>query len=205
MRFSSLRPASKGKRIVWVAWGFALLLFLSALENIWFDPRLRSKFLRIPSLVLRAQSGTWFLAVAVGAIVLTFFIVSQTLLIRNRGIPLWVKIGTGLALLVLLSIGVQRFYMTNEQSRLLRLHASGKTHKVILSWGASKSQTAGYNVYRSTVPESNYMRINTSLVQGLTFTDSDVESGVTYHYVTRAADGLGSESPNSPEFSIRIP
>jgi hypothetical protein len=137
--------------------------------------------------------------------VLTFFIVGQILLIRDDGISLWMKIGSGFAVLAILFIGVQWFHVTTGQPRLLRLHASGKTHKVVLTWGASKSPATGYNVYRRTAPESNYIRINSSLIHGLTYTDDNIESGVTYYYVARAADSLGNESANSPEFSITIP
>jgi hypothetical protein len=86
-----------------------------------------------------------------------------------------------------------------------QLHASGNTHTVTLTWKGSTSHVAGYNVYRSITPGGNYARINTSLVQGLTFTDNTVESGKTYYYATRAVDTRGHESANSNEASAAIP
>lgn len=205
MRKRSLHLSVQRNRMVWIIWGLASALFLFAVENIWIDPWLRSKSYRIPSLVPGALSGAWFLVFAIGTIALALLIVCQFLLIRDRNIHVWKKIGTGLAALIVLLLSMHWFCVTNGRPGLLRLHAPGKVHKVILTWGASSSQVAGYNVYRSTTPGGNYLRINSSLVQGLTYTDSSVESGVTYHYVTRAADALGNESANSPEFSITIP
>jgi hypothetical protein len=86
-----------------------------------------------------------------------------------------------------------------------QLQASGEKHKVTLTWKGSTSHVAGYNVYRSMTPGGNYTRINTSLVQGLTYTDNTVESGKTYYYATRAVDARGHESVNSNETSAIIP
>jgi hypothetical protein len=78
-------------------------------------------------------------------------------------------------------------------------------HTVSLSWIASTSTVAGYNVYRSTTSGSGYVKINTSLVSGLTYTDSNVTSGTTYYYVTTAVDSSGSESAFSNQATAAIP
>jgi hypothetical protein len=78
-------------------------------------------------------------------------------------------------------------------------------HSVVLSWNASTSTVSGYNVYRSTVSGSSYTKINSSLVAGLTYTDSTVQSGKTYYYVTTAVDSSNSESAFSNEVSAPIP
>jgi len=88
---------------------------------------------------------------------------------------------------------------------LLQPQASGKTHKVTLTWKPSSSHVAGYNVYRSIVSGQKYQKINSSLILGLTYADETVVSGVTYYYVTRAVDDQGHESPNSNETSVAIP
>jgi hypothetical protein len=98
-----------------------------------------------------------------------------------------------------LSMGVPP---TGGASQLL---ASGNTHTVTLTWKGSTSHVAGYNVYRGTTPGGNYARINTSLVQGLTYMDNTVQSGKTYYYATRAVDARGHESANSNEASATIP
>ena len=78
-------------------------------------------------------------------------------------------------------------------------------HSVDLSWIASSSTVAGYNVYRSTQPGSGYQLINTSLVTGTTYTDSTVQSGQTYFYVVTALDANNTESAFSNQASAPIP
>jgi hypothetical protein len=91
------------------------------------------------------------------------------------------------------------------QPAVLRQQAPGKTHTAKLTWKASSSHVAGYNVYRSEVSGQKYQKINSSLVQGLTYTDNTVLSGVTYYYVTRAVDDQGHESANSNETTVSVP
>jgi fibronectin type 3 domain-containing protein len=76
---------------------------------------------------------------------------------------------------------------------------------VDLTWTASTSTVSGYNVYRSTVSGSSYTKINSSLVTGLTFTDSTVQNATTYYYVTTAVDSSGDESAYSNVASATIP
>jgi hypothetical protein len=205
MRSSSLLPSRRRSGMARIAWGLAFLLFFFTFENIWIDPWLRNRFHQIPSLVPEALSGAWFLAFAIGGIALTLLIVCQILLIRDRALHAWTKIGTGVAVLVALLLSVEWCRVTNGQPAVLGLHAQRKPHTVRLTWKASSSQVAGYNVYRRMTPGGNYVRINPSLVQGLTYTDSAVDSGVTYYYVARAVDAGGHESVNSDETSATIP
>ena len=78
-------------------------------------------------------------------------------------------------------------------------------HSVTLSWNGSTSVVSGYNVYRSTVSGSSYVKINTSLDSGLGFTDTTVQSGTTYYYVTTAVDASNNESAFSNEVPAVIP
>jgi len=78
-------------------------------------------------------------------------------------------------------------------------------HSVALTWNASTSTVSGYNVYRSTVSGSSYTKINPSLVTVLSYTDSAVQSGTTYFYVTTAVDSAGNESVYSNQVSAPIP
>jgi len=78
-------------------------------------------------------------------------------------------------------------------------------HSVTLTWNASTSTVAGYNVYRSTVSGGPYVKINSSLVTALNYTDSTIQSGTTYYYVTTAVDSSGNESVFSNEVSATIP
>jgi len=83
--------------------------------------------------------------------------------------------------------------------------AAQQSHSVALTWNASTSTVSGYNVYRSTVSGTSYVRINSFLNTGLSFTDMAVQNGSTYYYVTTALDAAGSESVFSNEVSAVIP
>jgi Abnormal spindle-like microcephaly-assoc'd, ASPM-SPD-2-Hydin/Protein of unknown function (DUF1573) len=78
-------------------------------------------------------------------------------------------------------------------------------HSVSLSWTASTSTVSGYNVYRSTTSGAGYSKVNGGLVGGVNYTDSSVQNGVTYYYVTTAVDSSGNESRYSNEASANIP
>jgi fibronectin type 3 domain-containing protein len=129
----------------------------------------------------------------------------QILLARDRSVSVWMKAGTGIAVLIVMLLSVQWVRVTSGWPAQIRLRSHGTTHTVKLKWRASSSQVAGYNVYRSTTPAGNYVLINSSPVPGTTFTDNTVEGGLTYYYVTRAVDALGRESVNSNEASAVIP
>jgi hypothetical protein len=78
-------------------------------------------------------------------------------------------------------------------------------HSVALSWNASTSTVSGYNIYRGTLSGGSYLRINSSLVAALSYTDSTVQNTTTYYYVTTAVDSTGTESVYSNQVSAVIP
>ena len=68
-------------------------------------------------------------------------------------------------------------------------------HSVSLTWTGSPTTTVtGYNVYRTTISGSLFARVNSSPVTGLAYTDSTVQNGLTYYFVTTAVDPNGGES-----------
>jgi fibronectin type 3 domain-containing protein len=83
--------------------------------------------------------------------------------------------------------------------------AAQVAHSVALTWVASTSVVAGYNVYRSTVSGSSYLKINSSLIPGVSYADADAQSATIYYYVVTAVDGSGNESSLSNETSATIP
>jgi hypothetical protein len=206
MSRGSLRPSGRRSRTTLVAWGLASsILFLFTVENIWIDPWLRNKSHKMLSMVPEALSGSWFLALMVGGTMLAFLVMCQILLTKDRSLSVWTKVGTGITVLVVLLLSTLWVRMTSGLSSAIRLQSRGTTHTVVLKWQPSSSQVVGYNVYRSMTPAGNYVQINSSLVQGVTFTDNTAESGLTYYYVTRAVDALGHESANSNEARAAIP
>lgn len=83
-----------------------------------------------------------------------------------------------------------------------------KKHHVNLSWDAPKNSpvgVVGYNVYRSTVEDSSYHRLNSSPVRNTTFEDDLAQSGRTYVYVVRSVSGSGVESAPSNVARVKVP
>src|SRR5208282_5677565 len=70
-------------------------------------------------------------------------------------------------------------------------------HSVALSWDASTSQVIGYNVYRRPGSSGSYTKLNASVNATTSYTDTSVQSGQTYDYVTTAVDSSNVESAYS--------
>ena len=99
----------------------------------------------------------------------------------------------------------QSLLAIKAQPALSGLQTSAKPHTVTFTWKASPPHVPGYNVYRKLKSETDYQKLNSSLVQGLKYIDNAVESGAAYHYAVRAVDAKGHESVNSHEFTVVIP
>ena len=78
-------------------------------------------------------------------------------------------------------------------------------HSAALSWTASTSSVSGYNVYRGTVSGGPYTKVNSALITTASYTDTTVQAGTTYYYVTTAVDSSGNESIDSNEVTAAIP
>jgi uncharacterized repeat protein (TIGR03803 family) len=77
---------------------------------------------------------------------------------------------------------------------------------VNLSWNPSTSQNiVGYNVYRGTSPNGPYTKLNSSLDPNTEYTDSAVQAGHSYYYVTTAVNSQGDESEYSNQCEATIP
>jgi hypothetical protein len=78
-------------------------------------------------------------------------------------------------------------------------------HSVSISWDPSASTNAAfYNVYRGTVGGGPYNLIGTN-IKAMAYTDSTVQAGATYYYVTTSVSTTGLESIFSNEFNCTIP
>ena len=82
--------------------------------------------------------------------------------------------------------------------------AQQTTHSVQLNWNDSDSTIVGYNVYRSTTSGTGYVLVS-SMVGPDSYSDTSVQSGTTYYYVTTAVDGTGTESAYSNEAQAIVP
>lgn len=83
------------------------------------------------------------------------------------------------------------------------------THQVNLSWTAStSSNVSGYNVYRAVYGTfcGSFSKINSEVVPGTSYTDTEVSDGASYCYATTAVNTNIEESRYSNILSnIRIP
>jgi hypothetical protein len=76
--------------------------------------------------------------------------------------------------------------------------------RVHLFWTPSKSpDVRGYFIYRATYP-GGYTNtpITDFYVSGISYTDSNVENGITYYYIIRSVDANNNMSDPSPEISV---
>jgi hypothetical protein len=100
------------------------------------------------------------------------------------------------------------FFTSNSNSALQSASGSGATvqHTVNLWWNASTSSSvSGYNVYRGASPSGPFSRINPAVNSSLSYSDSAVQSGTTYYYVTTAVDASGVESSYSNQVTAAVP
>jgi fibronectin type 3 domain-containing protein len=75
--------------------------------------------------------------------------------------------------------------------------AQAAVHKNTLSWAASTTPSATYNVYKAGSCAGTFTRVNTVPITTPTFVDSGMADGaVNCYYVTAVAPGMG-ESPQS--------
>lgn len=78
-------------------------------------------------------------------------------------------------------------------------------HAVVLSWRSTGANVVGYNVYRGPNIKGPFAKINSSLHPKPSFTDTSVQLGATYVYVTTAVNKHGKESKGSNQVQVKIP
>lgn len=89
---------------------------------------------------------------------------------------------------------------------LSALSTSAAAHTVQLSWDASNSQNViGYNVFRGANPGGPYSQINSTLDPNTSYSDSTVQGGQTYYYVTTAVNSDNTQSEYSNQTEAVIP
>jgi hypothetical protein len=79
------------------------------------------------------------------------------------------------------------------------------SHSVNLLWNPSSSSVSGYNIYRGTASGGPYLKLTSAPTSSLAFTDTSVQSGMTYYYVATAVDLNNTESGYSNLATAVIP
>jgi len=109
------------------------------------------------------------------------------------------------------SIPATLSFVSNSANTLTAPLTGIGTHvyTVNLSWEASRSQVAGYNIYRREKSPSGQFgpptKINSVLDPVTAYVDSTVASGQTYMYATRAVNAGGQQSNLSNQVLVVIP
>jgi len=78
-------------------------------------------------------------------------------------------------------------------------------HSVTLNLTPNSSNVEGYNVYRSSISNGPYMKLNSPPVTSTTYIDSTVLANQTYFYVGTSVDSAGNETAYSNQVSATIP
>jgi fibronectin type 3 domain-containing protein len=76
---------------------------------------------------------------------------------------------------------------------------------VTLNLAPNSSTVVGYNVYRSSISNGPYTKLNSPIVTSTTYVDSTVLASQTYYYVATSVDASGDETPFSNQVSATIP
>jgi fibronectin type 3 domain-containing protein len=103
------------------------------------------------------------------------------------------------------TVTAQSAYDPNSSASALVTITAPVAHDVNLSWIASTSPAAGYNIYRGTQSSGPFAKINSLLDTATVYTDGTVISGQVYYYVTTAVDSSGAESGYSNLAQAVIP
>lgn len=92
---------------------------------------------------------------------------------------------------------ILRYAMTVSTTgvQAMLLQASGGANKVELSWAQNDYATlAGYNLYRSeTGTDGSFKKLNSAVLTGASYTDTNVEPGKTYYYYFTVVNTEGKE------------
>lgn len=82
---------------------------------------------------------------------------------------------------------------------------TSSTKTVVLTWKPSPSAgVSGYYVYRGNVSGGPYTKLDSSVVTGTSYTDSNVNAG-EYYYVVAAINSEGAESAYSVQAAVSVP
>jgi hypothetical protein len=79
------------------------------------------------------------------------------------------------------------------------------SHSATLTLAPNSSNVVGYNVYRSSVSNGPYAKLNSPPFTSTTYNDSTVLANHTYYYVATSVDSAGNEAAYSNQVSATIP
>jgi len=192
-------------RVVWV---LAAMVCVFTVENIWIDPWVaRRSHHRLPSFLPDALGTPWFLVLLALALGVLFLVVCQVLLLRAAALSKREKVLSSVAVLTAALLAGEWSVATGGLALARQSHSatSPNQRRVVLRWKASASPNVRYNIYRGPSSRVHPEKLNSTPIEGTTFTDTTVVSGQSYWYVVKAVSEKGEESQPSEEMSAKIP
>ena len=78
-------------------------------------------------------------------------------------------------------------------------------HTAALNWDPSTSSVVGYNIYRNSVVDGSWVKVNSVPVPVTSYSDWDVRSGVFYFYSVKAVSTTNVESSFSIATMASVP
>jgi hypothetical protein len=188
-----------------IACGLAAIVCAFTAENIWIDPWLaRKSHHRLPSFLPEPLGGWWFLVLLSLGLAVVLLLVCQVLLMKDGATPVWKRTLSGIFVIGTIVLAGEWFVATGGM-KLVQRSVPAPPRSVVLRWKASTTPGVKYNVYRGPFFGVHPEKLNSAPIDGLTFTDANVESGATYYYVVRAINAAGEESVESNELGVTIP
>lgn len=104
---------------------------------------------------------------------------------------------------------ILRYAMTVSTTgvQAMLLQATGGANKVELSWAQNDYATlAGYNLYRSeTGADGSFKKLNSAVLTGTSYTDTDVKPGKTYYYYFTVVNTEGKEESTTSNTASAAP
>ena len=98
------------------------------------------------------------------------------------------------------------FNVASTGALAMLLQATGGNNRVELSWAQNDYDVlAGYNLYRSTAADGSFSKVNTAIVTGNEYVDTNVEPGVTYYYYFKVVNTEGNEEENQSNVAPATP
>ncbi len=98
------------------------------------------------------------------------------------------------------------FNVAETGALAMMLHANGGANKIELSWAQNDYDVlAGYNIYRSTQETGGFTKINTTILTGNEYTDTDVLPGVIYYYYFKVVNTDGNEEDGESNIASAAP
>ena len=198
MASTPFQPPMRKSLTLSLTWLLTTLLFAITIENIWLDPWLRARFPDFPSLAPQPPSTLWLITFAAIGIVCVVLMVGQVLLMRRAGVSRNSKIVAGVSVILALLLSVTWFLVTSGITAAPRLLMFRPPHTAKLTWTASTTPGATYNIYRVTESSGKIEKLNDAPITGLTFTDQHPVNGERYTYYATAVLGSKESARSNP-------